>query len=210
MVNIKSLLDSKQVIQWAINDSLYSPGIKQFAEGAVKAQSKFTQPRPKGYVQLATYIDKLKESKCVIDGVKIATVVLDSYTTMSEHLRRYLLACNDTTSLTLPMYGTVMSNYEILNNELLDLPCNKIFICHEMWEKDDVSGRISCKPMIEGQMRDKIGKDFEEIYFMEKKIVGTTAKYVMNTLGDSMRSCRTTRVLASEVEPDFCKIYNLK
>ena len=112
------------------------------------------------------------------------------------------------------MYGDVyaivggyVGNFEVLNSTLLSLDANIILICHERWDKDELSGRISIKPLIEGQMASKIGKDFEEVWFMERKIVGKEVKFSVHPWGDNMRQGRTSRGLGVEVDPDFSKIY---
>lgn len=203
MVNAEAKIKSGEVIQWAINEPLTSVTLTQLAKFDPKPASKVTMARPKGYFQLAAFIDKLVETQCVIDGKKIATVVLDSYTSMNEHLKRLLMAANETTTMTMPLYGTALTNFETINNTLLRLPCNVIIIAHEQVEKDELTGRISYRPLIDGSMKEKIGKDFEEVYYLEKTVVGDTVKYEALTIGNSMKSCRTSRVLPAKMAPDF-------
>jgi len=211
MVNLRSKIDSGHLIQWAITEPLSTMGLKRLATADMKPGKKMTVQRPLGYMNLVEKIEKLVEDNCIVDykgkRVKVNTVVLDSYTTMDEHIRRLLMAVNGTATMTLPLYGALLSNYEEVNNTLLRLPANVIFICHEKADKDELTGKISYRPLINGQMAGKIGKDFEEVYYMQKTIRGDTATYEMNTIGDSMRSCRTSRVLPKMVEADFSKIY---
>ena len=54
-------------------------------------------------------------------------------------------------------------------------------------------------------MKDKIGKDFEEVYYLEKTIKGGIASYEMLTVGSAQKPCRTSKVLAARVEPDLVK-----
>ena len=207
MVNAEEKVNKGDVIQWAINEPLSTVTLARMAGFDPGPAAKVTMPRPKGYIQLAEMIDRLVESKCVIDGKKIATVVLDSYTSMNEHLKRLLMAANSTSTMTLPLYGTALTNFETLNNTLLRLPANVIFIAHERVEKDELTGRISYRPLIDGSMSEKIGKDFEEVYYLEKTIVGDKVKFEALTIGNSMKSCRTSREIPAKVEPDFSVIY---
>jgi len=211
MQNMQEKIKSGQVIQWGIADRLTQSSMASLATSATNPQAKFTQQRPKGYLQLAEMIDKLVKDACVIEHegkkVQVGTVVLDSYTRTEEHLKRLLMAANGTATITQPLWGTVLMNFETLNDTLLSLPCNVIFIAHEKADKDDLTGKISYLPLISGQMKDKIGKDFEEVYYLEKKFVGNEAKYEMLTVGSTMKSCRTSRELPPVVEPDFSKIY---
>lgn len=207
MVNSEALLKSKEVIQWAINEPLSEVTLSRLASIDPGPATKVVMQRPKGYLQLADMIDKLVVSGCMVDGRKIATVVLDSYTSMNEHLKRLLMAANGTSTMTLPLYGTALINFETLNNTLIRLPTNVIFICHEQVDKDELTGKITFNPLIDGSMKSKIGKDFEEVYYLEKTVSGDKVKYEALTVGNSMKSCRTSRVLPAKVEPDFSKIY---
>jgi hypothetical protein len=210
MVNAEVGIKSGEVIQWAINEPLTEVSLTRMASFDPAPAAKVTVPRPKGYIQLAEMIDKLVESGCMVNGKKIATIVLDSYTSMNEHLKRLLMAANGTSTMTLPLYGTALTNFETLNNTLLRLPANIIFICHEQIDKDELSGKISYHPLIDGQMKDKIGKDFEEVYYLEKVITGDKVRFEALTLGNSMKSCRTSRILPAKVEPNFTTIYGGK
>jgi hypothetical protein len=214
MFNMQDKLKSGEVIQWPLEEHLTETTMSRLAnmsKDEVKPGGSMVVPRPKGYIKLAEMIDKLVDSKCVIEvkgkQVKIETIVLDSYTSMAEHLKRLLMAVNQTSTMTLPLYGTQLSNFETLNNTLLSLPANVIFIAHQKADKDELTGEISFKPLIEGQMAEKIGKDFEEVYFMEKRVQGDGAKYEMMTVGSSMKPCRTSRLLPSRVQPNFKEIY---
>ena len=211
MENLKDRLDKGEVMQWVIDDPLSEVSLARLAGFETRPGSKVAIPRPKGYLKLAEMIQQLVDNDCVIEHqgkkVRVNTVVLDSYTSMNEHLKRLLMAANSTTTMTQPLYGVALINYETINNTLLRLKSNIIFICHERVDKDEISGRISYLPLIDGQMKNKIGKDFEEVYFMEKTVRGDKVVYEMLTIGNSMKACRTSRVLGARVEPDFGKIY---
>jgi len=207
MVNAQKLLESKEVTQWTMTEKLYKGKLEAFVTGATNPQSKFTQQRAGGYLEMVKVVDELESTECRYKGRQYATIVLDSYTTLEEHLKRLLMSANGVATISQPLWGTVLTNYENLNNALLSLKANIIIICHEKPDKDELTGVINYTPLISGQMKNKIGKDFEEVYYMEKKIVGGTATYEMLTVGTSMKSCRTSRTLDARVEPDFSKIY---
>jgi hypothetical protein len=208
MENIKPLIDKKDVVQWPITETLSTINLARLAGTKLdEGKDKFTMPKPKGYQQLSDYIDKLVADKCVVEGRKMETVVLDSYTTTNEHIRYLILAANSAMAMSQPLWGVLLRNFETLNSTLLSLPANIVVICHEKWDKDDITGRIEVKPLIEGSMADKIGKNFEEVYFMERRVVGKEVKFTCHPWGDNMRQGRTSRGLPTEVEPDFSKIY---
>ena len=211
MVNLKEKVASGQVIQWPVAEPLSKIGLRRLATTDPTPGKKVTVERPKGYLKLVEYIENLVDNRCMIEHqgkkIQVKTVVLDSYTTMDEHIRRLLMAVNGTNVVTLPLFGALLANFEEVNNTLLRLPANVIFICHEKVDKDELTGKINIRPLIHGQMSGKIGKDFEEVYAMTKTVRGSKVEYKMNTIGDSMRSCRTSRTLDALVEPDFQKIY---
>lgn len=211
MVNLKPKLDSGQLIQWNIEVPLSTMGLRRLATTDMKPGTRLAVQRPLGYMNLVGMIEKLVEDKCIIKHqgkkVKVETVVLDSYTTMDEHIRRLLMAVNGTATMTLPLYGSLLSNYEEVNNTLLRLPANIIFICHEKIVRDELTGKITYSPLINGQMANKIGAAFEEVYAMQKTVKGDKATYEMNTLGNGMRACRTSRNLPTRVPANFAEIY---
>ena len=210
MDNIKHLLQNGQVIQIPINQPLSMMGLRRLATAKHETAKDLVQQRPQGYLDFVDVMEAL-EKDCTWGGVKLKTVVIDSYTSLQEHLKRMIMAANSKSSMTLPLYGVLLSNLEEVNNTLVRMPINVIVVAHEKADKNELIGNITYKAMVEGQMADKIGKDFEEIYFMQKVISGdgakATAKYEMMTLGDSMRSARTSHNLPAIVEPDFSKIF---
>jgi len=207
MENLKDKLAKKEIVQWTPGETLFKGTLTSFVTGGTNPHIKFTQQRAKGYLNLAEMLDKLEANKCVIDGVKFNTVVLDSYTSSEEHLKRLLMSANGVATITQPLWGTMLTNNENLNSSLLHLPANIIVICHERPDKDELTGKITYAPLIGGQMRDKIGKDFEEVYYLEKIVRQDKAIYEMLTIGNSMKACRTSRILEARVEPNFGKIY---
>lgn len=208
MVNLEPLLNNKDVIQWTTNAPLAAVSLKRLAGTKFdEGRDKFPVPQPKGYIEFSDMIDKLVEGKCVIDGKKIATIVLDSYTSLNEHLKALIMAANGSMAMSMPLWGVLLRNFEIMHGTMLRLPANIIFCAHQKIDKDELTGAISYRPLIDGQMADKIGKDFEEVYYLEKSIQGEDVKYKVLTVGNSMKSCRTSRVLPAIVEADFSKIY---
>lgn len=211
MVNLEPLLKSGDIIQWKTTAPLAAVSLKRMAGTKLEeGKDKFPVPQPKGYIEFSDMIDRLVEGKCVIDGRKIETIVLDSYTSLNEHIKALILAANGSMTMSQPLWGVLLRNFEIMHGTLLRLPANVIFTAHQQVDKDELTGRISYRPLIDGSMKDKIGKDFEEVYYLEKTVTGSEVKYEMLTLGNAMKSCRTSRVLPAKVEPNFTKIYGGK
>lgn len=208
MENVQSKLAAGKILQWTPNARLFKGKLASFVQGATNPLAKFVQQRAKGYMNLAEAIDQLEESGCIYNGVKVNTVVLDSFTSVEEHLKRLLMSANGVATISQPLWGTVLTNYENLLNSLLNLKdVNLIVIAHQKPNKDELTGIISYTPLISGQMKDKIGKDFEEVYYLEKTVKNNQAVYEMLTIGSAQKPCRTSRVLGARIEPDFSKIY---
>ena len=208
MENLQGEIAGKKIYQWIPEERLFKGKLGSFVTGATNPQAKFVQQRAKGYQKLAERIDELEANSCMHEGVKMATIVLDSFTSVEEHLKRLLMSANGVSTISLPLYGTVLTNYENLLSCILNLKgVNIIIIAHQRPTKDDLTGVISYTPLISGQMKDKIGKDFEEVYYLEKTVKTGVAKYEMLTVGSAQKPCRTSRILEARVEPDFGKIY---
>lgn len=208
MENVQAKLASGEIIQWTPNARLFEGKLAGFVANATNPQAKFVQRRATGYMNLAEVIDKLEADECKYNGVQIRTVVLDSFTSVEEHLKRLLMSANGVATISQPLWGTVLTNYENLLNSLLSLKgVNVIVIAHQKPNKDDLTGVITYTPLISGQMKDKIGKDFEEVYFLEKTIKNNAAVYEMLTIGSTTKPCRTSKKLEARVIPDFSKIY---
>lgn len=207
MSNIAHLVKSGEVLVWTPDEKLISGKLASFVTNATNPQAKYTQKQAKGYIKLAESIDELEQSGCVYNGVKIATVVLDTFTSTEEHLKRLLMSANGVVTISQPLWGTILTNNENLISALLNLKANIIVIAHEQATKDELTGQITYTPLISGSFKEKIGKDFEEVYYMEKKVQGDKAIYEMLTVGSSMKPCRTTRVIGARVEPNFEKLY---
>ena len=67
-----------------------------------------------------------------------------------------------------------------------------IFLFHEATEKDELSGRVWCNPMIIGKLSGEIGRFFDEFYHMEavQPSVGEI-KYQILTKSTQMYSCKS-------------------
>jgi hypothetical protein len=209
MENLAAPLAKGDLVQWPITEPLGTISLKRLAGTKLdEGRDKFPVPRPKGFEQISDMVEKLVNDKCIVNGKKIETVVLDSYTSLNEHSKALILAANGSMAMSQPLWGVQLRLFEQMHGYLLGLPANIIFICHEAVDKDDITGRISIKPLIDGSMKNKIGKDFEEVYFMQRTIMGKEVRFKMLPWGDSMRQGRTSRALPIEVDPDFGKLYH--
>lgn len=84
-----------------------------------------------------------------------------------------------------------------------------IIIAHEQTEIDEESGRITAiLPAIQGSMRNKVGKYFEEVYYTT--CVASKAgppKYLVTTKPIDKCIARTSRALDTIEDADFATLF---
>ena len=131
MANLKDKLANGTIVQWAPASRLFSGKLSTFVSSATNPQAKFVQQRAKGYMELAEVVDELEAKDCTYNGKKFSTIVLDSFTSVEEHLKRLLMSANGVATISQPLWGTVLTNYENLLNSLLNLKANIIIIAHQ-------------------------------------------------------------------------------
>jgi len=176
MTNLSQKLTKGDILIWTPEEKLFSGKFSSFVSNATNPQAKYVQQRAMGYIKLAEIIDSLEQNKCIYNGVKVATIVLDTMTSTEEHLKRLLMSANGAVTISQPLWGTILINYENLINALMSLKdVNIIVLAHEQTVRDELTGSVTYTPLIGGQMKEKIGKDFEEVYYLEKKISGDKA-----------------------------------
>ncbi len=131
------------------------------------------------------------------DLTKYKTIVIDSLTTYSNAVLRWLIKTNP--GIKRPMYrqgtGTSMEDYGLLRREfarripnLLALPCNVVMLGHVDTEKDELSGEVRRLTRMDGSFN----KDLP-IYFKEVWRIYADAKGLRwaQTQPDAYYSCRS-------------------
>ena len=83
-----------------------------------------------------------------------------------------------------------------------------IIIAHETTERDETTGKIQTLPSIEGQMRHKVGKYFEEVYYCQVEVPKTGLPvYKVLTVATDRYMARSSRDLPVYVNSDFSVIF---
>ena len=177
-------------------------------------QGPLTQPT--GYLELAEIITKLEESPSEDHLQEVP--VLDNLTRTLEHMKRWLFHIQKRNVISLPDYGTILTNLEELYDSFFGLQVPKgeepalyphvIMIAHDRLEKNDLSGQILLKPLIDGQMRDKSGSSVDEMYYCSVEVAKDgKADYVATTKPvDTISQARTSRELETYVTQSFGEI----
>jgi len=83
---------------------------------------------------------------------------------------------------------------------------NFICLAHEQYIKDELSGRTWCLPMVNGKLAYELSGYFDEVYHMEPKQVGTTAKYQMTIKATGLVTAKSRLGLDSPIESSYTVI----
>jgi len=220
MVNIQHLLKSGDVEIIKIKSKLVEDRLAYRAAHPEKGPAL----QPKGYIEV---IEILNDAIDQTEGYeKYNTIVLDSLTRLTEHLKRLLIyhrskgkfgkfdAGKATEDINWPSWGSYLSNLEeIFNASASFFPDTKHFICcvhqKKITEKDLITKSEIVKevrPMVDGQMCQKLAGYFNEVYYMEK-----VSKKGRDTLYHFMTDApkydaRTSLNLGKEIPPDISRI----
>lgn len=140
------------------------------------------------------------------DGKLPGTLVLDSLTTFSDEMMRYLMRLNpgikrmDTKGAATPAmldYQVARLFFKQVLGELLNLPCNLVVTAHIQVDKDEITGEILRTPMLAGKLSRELPILFPEVHrsFVRDR------KYWAQTKSDARFQCRTQiRGLPAEIE----------
>ena len=156
--------------------------------------------QPKGYNSFCEQISKLEE-EC-----PYKTVVIDSITRLTEHIKRLILFHARTVKLEKIRamrsadWDTMVMNLEELIGTLFSLSTDYLIItAHEAVDNDAESATYrDVKPFIQGSMKDKIGGYFSEVYYLRPENKGgdkTNFSYNVLTHNDGKHISRTARDL---------------
>ncbi len=66
-----------------------------------------------------------------------------------------------------------------------------VITAHEYETTDDEGTLLSVDPLLIGQLRQRVGKDFGEIYYVRVKGTKAKRKHMIQTAADSLRNCKS-------------------
>lgn len=217
MFNLQPLIEQGQLKIIPIRAKLVSDRLRTRAEDPTRPPKEM----PTGYLDCVDLLNNIIEDP---DGEysEYKTVVLDSLTRLSEHLKRLLIYHRGKgkfgkkieDDMNWPSWGSYLSNLEELFSAMCSEQEDKNFICtvhmKTMIEKQVIVGAdgsgieqdiiTGYKPLIDGQMRDKLVGYFNEAYYMEpKESKGRETQWRIRTRGPKF-DARTSMKL-DELEP---------
>jgi hypothetical protein len=199
MFNLKPYIESKLL-------QVHEPQEKL----ATDLKRRITMPRvapssqPKGYLEFIEFITQLEKDK----EPRADVLVIDSMTRLFEHMRRLILHVQGRGMMEIQDWGIILSNLEELFSTVFSLPYKHvILIAHDQTERDELVGRTEVKPLIDGQMKNKLGGYVEEMYYLQVEATKAGAEYRILTkpLG-RVTQVRTSRDLQTYEPADFSMI----
>lgn len=207
MENIKGCRDNGSIIVTPIEEKLSEVSMKEKILHPNIALAK----QPKGYLAICeiigTYETELAEGK----SRKEEVLVLDSLTSFTEHLKRLISQIQKKPKFSFDEWNILLTNFEDFFYTMMRL-CNLfvhvIIIAHEQVEKDEDTGRIQAiLPAVEGSMRNKISKYFEEVYHTRIEVKNQKVSYLVETVPLGKAEARTSRSLEPIENADFTTLF---
>lgn len=205
MENLKPLLEKGQISYWEPKSPLVEGDLaKRIRLGPKQPPLK----PPQGYLEMAEYIDSLKQTP-----PERTCLVLDSLTRAGQHMKRFLYFHVKKTHLEYGEWNFILLNYEELFDAFFNLQpepyAHCIVIAHAMTEKDETLNLIETKPLVEGQMRDKVSSFVEECYycFVETGPKGQFKFKVQTKPHERVKQARSSRDVQTWVDSDFVEIW---
>jgi len=203
MQNLRPLIDKGDVVVKSFKDRLVEEKMSARALNPDRPPKK----QPTGFISVVDFLNDILEDSVddeLGDLSKYNTVVLDSLTRLSEHLKSLLVYLRGQgkfgkkveDDMNWPSWGSYLKNWE----ELFVNMCTyfkRNFICTAhmkiVMKKEvvvmpgglavEVETLVGYKPLIDGQMREKLSGYFNECYFLDAKTSGKNPTYRFRTRG---------------------------
>jgi len=207
MVNLQGLIESGDIKVIPIEAKLTESTLKQRILTPQLAIAK----RPLGYLEFCDRISEIEASIKAGEPQEYQVLVVDSLTSLLEHLFRLIMSMSKKVKFEFDEWAIVLSNLEDFFYSMMALQPtfrHVNIIAHEQAIYDEDSGRLlDILPAIQGSMRNKVGKYFEEVYHTSVKTSGKGVEYIVTTKPVGKCIARTSRDLETTVPADFSLIF---
>lgn len=204
MVNLKKYIDSGKLLIYPIQHKLVQDSLRN----RVLHPANKPTGQPLGYLAICDLISEF-EKHPPQDSESKHVIVMDSMSRVEEHLKRLIMYVSGRGAFEQRDWGIIKNNYEELFSTFYALPFkHQIMIFHSQVEEDQITGTKQFKPLLDGQTKDKVGKDVEEMYFCKVDVGkhGATYTVVTKPIG-RIQQARTSRNLKVEEPSDFSIIF---
>ena len=196
----KGMLTVKSSPHLPEKDQIFFVPVQDLLEGQKVAN-------PMGFVTIKAVFDQLK-STGKYGEMTPKTLVLDTLTSASAFCMKHVLysAGHVGQQPTQPDWGTFRRALIQIIETGVAMDVNFICLAHEQYIKDELSGRTWCLPMVNGKLAYELSGYFDEVYHMEPKQVGTTAKYQMTIKATGLVTAKSRLGLDSPIESSYTVI----
>ena len=182
-------------------DIPFSPDPKDVHKGTIPSK------KPMGYEKLVTVTNELLraagtvtlvagDKEKTIDGFPYDVVILDTLTAMGDHWTRLLMYTHRVSFMTERLWGIYLAGMQEYINGFLQLPCDRIIICHEKRNTDEDTKQEAIRPSVAGQLGNNINRYFTEAYYFLGR--QRSGEYKIQTITDSRIAARTSSGLPAE------------
>lgn len=212
MENIRPSVESGKIQVTPIRSKLTDSSMR---ESILTPKVGLTK-QPKGYLEICDAISEYEAMFARGEAPTEQVLVKDSLTSMIEHMKRLIAHIQGKSHFTYDEWAIVLSNLEeyfYTMKGLLKTPDrvgfeHVIIIAHETTERDDTTGKVQTLPYIEGQMRHKVGKYFEEMYYCQVEVPKAGLPvYKVLTVSTDRYTARTSRNIPVWIESSFRAIF---
>lgn len=226
MINLRDMMNQDMIKVHEIKAKLVEGSMKQRA--TLVPDGKSFKPasigkQPRGYIEAAEWIDDLEVLKSNDEDFPADILVIDSLSSLLEHLKRLIMFSTRSAKFGFDEWAIWLTNIEEFFYKLMYLLEGEetedeegeghikgfkhiIVIAHEQNEYERIGDEqrlIQVLPMIEGSMRQKAGKYFEESYHTFTRTKGEHTSFWVQTKPDRLYDCRTSRALDMYEPSDF-------
>lgn len=138
------------------------------------------------------------------------TIVIDSLTTASAMAMTWVLNQNRKAidvQPTLPDWGRQVEELKRTVNMGRSIK-NVNFICvaHEQYEKDELSGRVWCLPLVTGKFAQQIGGYFDEVYHAKVDQAGDKHLYKLDTKATGLITAKSRLDLPTPIATHYSSL----
>lgn len=162
--------------------------------------------QPVGFLTIEQIVKDVKTTG-MYGNVKPRTIILDSATTIGAYAMSHTLFVNKRVEPVLRDWGHQMKRMVdliTLARSIKDV--NFIYIAHEQYTKDEISGQIWCLPLITGKLAAQISLYFDEVYHSKVMQVGDQSKYLLETKPTGIITAKSRFDLPSPVATHYNSI----
>ena len=165
--------------------------------------------QPIGWLTAKGVVESISKTGA-FGNCKPKTIVLDSITTISGMIMSYVLHSNRKAvdaQPTLPDWGKQIEEFKRFINMSRSLKgVNFICIAHEQMDKDELSGRVWCLPLITGKFAQQLGGYFDEMYHSRVDQVGATHAYKLDTKATGLITAKSRLDLPTPIVTHYSSI----